>query len=180
MRGWVAGLDAAIQAEPVLAQLPGRFWFSVDDGRGDVSGLGADVGVHAATHRSHRRMTPRRIVDDIRRAYDTVVAAGAVPLFHRPPHGATSPEGLLTARRLGMRTVLWTAWGRDWRAEATPESVRDDVAAGRLTPQQAVDRLVNEIAGTQALDASQRAELREMMADLIANDPNLAALVGRI
>ena len=55
-----------------------------------------------------------------------------------------------------------------------------DVAAGRLTPQQAVDRLVDEIAGTQALDASQRAELREMMADLIANDPNLAALVGRI
>lgn len=55
-----------------------------------------------------------------------------------------------------------------------------DVAAGRLTPQQAVDRLVDEIAGTQALDASQRAELREMMVDLIANDPNLAALVGRI
>jgi hypothetical protein len=55
-----------------------------------------------------------------------------------------------------------------------------DIAAGRLTPQQAVDRLVDEIAGTQALDASQRAELREMMADLIANDPNLAALVGRI
>lgn len=45
--GWVTGLDAAIQAEPVLARLPGRFWFSVDDGRGDVSGLAADVGAHA-------------------------------------------------------------------------------------------------------------------------------------
>jgi hypothetical protein len=31
-----------------------------------------------------------------------------------------------------MRTVLWTAWGRDWRAEATPQSVCDDVAAGRI------------------------------------------------
>jgi precorrin-3B synthase len=46
VRGWVADLDTAIQAEPALATLGGRFWFSVDDGRGDVSGLGADVGAH--------------------------------------------------------------------------------------------------------------------------------------
>ncbi|BBZ13541.1 precorrin-3B synthase [Mycobacterium branderi] len=46
VRGWVSELDAAIQAQPALASLPGRFWFSIDDGRGDVSGLGADVGVH--------------------------------------------------------------------------------------------------------------------------------------
>jgi precorrin-3B synthase len=46
VRAWVADLDAAIQAEAALAQLPGRFWFGVDDGRGDVSGLGADVGAY--------------------------------------------------------------------------------------------------------------------------------------
>jgi precorrin-3B synthase len=46
VRAWVTELDAAIQAERVLAQLPERFLFSVDDGRDDVSGLGADVGVH--------------------------------------------------------------------------------------------------------------------------------------
>ncbi len=47
VRPWVTELNTAIQAEPVLAQLDG-FLFSVDDGRDDVSGLGADVGVHAA------------------------------------------------------------------------------------------------------------------------------------
>ncbi|WP_102145078.1 precorrin-3B synthase [Mycobacterium hubeiense] len=46
IRDWVHRLDAAIQAGPALAQLPGRFWFGIDDGRGDVSGLAADVGVH--------------------------------------------------------------------------------------------------------------------------------------
>jgi precorrin-3B synthase len=46
VRAWVAELDAAICAEPRLAELGGRFWFSLDDGRADVSGLGADVGVH--------------------------------------------------------------------------------------------------------------------------------------
>lgn len=46
LRSWVGELDAAICAEPRLAELGGRFWFSLDDGRADVCGLGADVGVH--------------------------------------------------------------------------------------------------------------------------------------
>jgi precorrin-3B synthase len=46
VRTWVHELDAAVCAEPGLVGLGGRFWFSFDDGRADVSGLGADVGVH--------------------------------------------------------------------------------------------------------------------------------------
>jgi precorrin-3B synthase len=46
IRGLVVELDAAIQSESALAELPGRFMFGVDDGRGDISGLGADVGAH--------------------------------------------------------------------------------------------------------------------------------------
>jgi precorrin-3B synthase len=46
VRTWVRELDAAICAESRFADLGGRFWFSIDDGRGDVSGLGADVGAH--------------------------------------------------------------------------------------------------------------------------------------
>jgi len=99
----------------------------------DLVAAGHEVGVHAETHRSQRSMTPRQIGDDIRRAYAEITgAAGVCPRWYRPPHGALSPEGLLTARDLGMRAVLWSAWGRDWLAEATPETVRRDVAAGRL------------------------------------------------
>lgn len=47
IRPLVTALDLAIQADPALAGLPGRFWFSLDDGRGDVSGIDADTGVHA-------------------------------------------------------------------------------------------------------------------------------------
>ncbi|MGV0744721.1 precorrin-3B synthase [Mycolicibacterium sp. XJ870] len=46
VRDLVGALDLAIQAEPMLAELPGRFLFSLDDGRGDVSGLAADAGAH--------------------------------------------------------------------------------------------------------------------------------------
>lgn len=45
VRPWVSDLDRALQADPLLARLPGRFWFSLDDGSGDVSGLCADAGV---------------------------------------------------------------------------------------------------------------------------------------
>jgi precorrin-3B synthase len=39
----IRALDAGLCARPRLADLPGRFLFAVDDGRGDVAGLGADV-----------------------------------------------------------------------------------------------------------------------------------------
>ncbi|OBB72612.1 MULTISPECIES: precorrin-3B synthase [Mycobacterium] len=48
IRGIVTELDDAIQADPELATLPGRFLFGIDDGRGDISGLAPDVGVHVA------------------------------------------------------------------------------------------------------------------------------------
>ncbi len=74
VRAWVTDLDAAIRAEPVLAQLPDRFLFSIDDGRDDVSGLGADVGVHAvddhvalvlAGRDTGVRLTAREVVDTV-------------------------------------------------------------------------------------------------------------------
>jgi precorrin-3B synthase len=46
-RPWVAALDRGLCADPALAALPGRFLATLDDGRGDVSGLGGDVGLLA-------------------------------------------------------------------------------------------------------------------------------------
>lgn len=46
VRPLVSELDAALCDEPRLAELGGRFWFSLDDGSGDVSGLRADAGLH--------------------------------------------------------------------------------------------------------------------------------------
>ncbi|MGF6888395.1 precorrin-3B synthase [Nocardia sp. GAS34] len=47
VRDVVPRLDEALRAAPALAELPGRVLFTLDDGRGDISGLGGDFGVHA-------------------------------------------------------------------------------------------------------------------------------------
>lgn len=43
VRGMAAELDRELCARPELAELPGRFLFAFDDGRGDVAGEGPDV-----------------------------------------------------------------------------------------------------------------------------------------
>jgi len=59
------------------------------------------------------------------------------------------------------------------------DALAAEVAAGRLTPQEAIDRIVD---GTVASDLgpAERAELREMLVELIANDPFLGTLANRV
>ncbi|GEM_PF-1109531 len=54
-----------------------------------------------------------------------------------------------------------------------------EVAAGRLTPREAIDQLV-EATATPDLSPTERAELREMLSDLVANDPYFGGLANRV
>jgi peptidoglycan/xylan/chitin deacetylase (PgdA/CDA1 family) len=93
-----------------------------------VAERGHEIGVHGDVHGNMLRRTPRVARDDIRRAHDSVVTAtGVEPRWFRPPFGISSYASLRVARDLGMTTVLWTTWGRDWRREATPDTVVADV-----------------------------------------------------
>ncbi|MBV9023477.1 MAG: cobalamin biosynthesis protein CobG [Streptomycetaceae bacterium] len=48
VRPWLRALDELVCASEIAAGLSGRFLFALDDGRGDVAGLGADVTLLAA------------------------------------------------------------------------------------------------------------------------------------
>jgi peptidoglycan/xylan/chitin deacetylase (PgdA/CDA1 family) len=85
---------------------------------------GHEVAVHGWHHRPQWYPNPARDLRELRRATEAVTdLCGARPIWYRPPYGVLTAGPALAARRLGLRSVLWTAWGRDWTAEATGASV---------------------------------------------------------
>ncbi len=95
---------------------------------------GHEIAVHSWDHRNHLRHPPgRRTFDQLARTADLVEAqCGVRPAWFRPPYGALTAADLLAARDLGLRTVLWTAWGQDWQRSATPGSILDEVTSGTV------------------------------------------------
>jgi peptidoglycan/xylan/chitin deacetylase (PgdA/CDA1 family) len=90
----------------------------------DIAGAGHEVGVHGWDHRYTILRGPGAVRDDLARATDAVAAAsGTQPRFYRPPYGVLSAGALAAARAQGLTPVLWTCWGREWAAGATPGSV---------------------------------------------------------
>jgi hypothetical protein len=59
------------------------------------------------------------------------------------------------------------------------DALSAEVAAGRMTAREAIERLVDATA-TPEMNATERAELRELLTDLVANDPYLGALANRV
>ncbi|HEY6039062.1 MAG TPA: hypothetical protein VIV58_32490 [Kofleriaceae bacterium] len=94
-----------------------------------------------------------------------------------PDSGPDGPDKLSGGRGPDAAAAT-SATGATGHADI--DAIAADIAAGKLTPREAVDKLVDQIAGTDALDPADRAELRQMMADLMANDPHLQGLLGRI
>jgi peptidoglycan/xylan/chitin deacetylase (PgdA/CDA1 family) len=96
----------------------------------EVAAAGHEIGVHGYDHRYLPLRGPRATYDDLARARDAIAAAtGSEPGLFRPPYGVLSTSALISARRLGLTPVLWTAWGREWTAGATAGSVYATLAA---------------------------------------------------
>lgn len=154
----VAELDAALCAAPELAALPGRFLFTVDDGRGDVCGFGADIGLHAVDPTRFAVLLAGRDsgvrVGQERAARLAITAAEA---FMREREAEAAPVWRLAELPDGRRRIaagLGTSRSESVEPPATGP-VQPGIAArdgnmvalavgaplGRLTPQQA-----NELA----------------------------------
>ncbi len=102
----------------------------------------------------------------------------------RGPGGPASPEG---ADEIGGADAPAEA-GKPLEVHAAApggvdtaglDRIAADLDAGRISGREALDRLIDD-AMPGGLGAQERAELREAMADLLANDPHLAALAARI
>jgi peptidoglycan/xylan/chitin deacetylase (PgdA/CDA1 family) len=89
----------------------------------EVAAAGHEIALHGYRHVNQMRVTPRWLANDIKRGSEAIAnATGTVPHLYRPPYGIFTPTGLVEARR-SHEVLLWSKWGRDWRARTTPEEI---------------------------------------------------------
>ena len=99
----------------------------------EIAAAGHEVALHGYRHRLQLRLSSSQIRDDIARGSAAIEdATGAPPTLHRPPYGIYSPAGLRAARGFGLRPLLWSRWGKDWRRFTTPNRIASRVLTGLL------------------------------------------------
>jgi peptidoglycan/xylan/chitin deacetylase (PgdA/CDA1 family) len=90
----------------------------------EIVAAGHRIGLHCHRHRNLLRLTPRQVREDINHAQALIEdASGHATTLYRPPYGIFNAAALTIARRRGWRPMLWSHWGRDWEARATPQSI---------------------------------------------------------
>ena len=86
-----------------------------------VASAGHLVALHGYRHRLQLRMRRDEVEADLGRGRTVIEQAiGAAIAWHRPPYGIYSPAALDAARAAGLRPLLWSRWGKDWRRFTSP------------------------------------------------------------
>jgi peptidoglycan/xylan/chitin deacetylase (PgdA/CDA1 family) len=97
----------------------------------EIADAGHAIALHCHRHRNLLRLSPRQVREDLTRAQHSIAEhTGCAPSLYRPPYGVPNAAALWLARRHGWRTLLWSHWGRDWEARATPASIAARVTDG--------------------------------------------------
>lgn len=87
----------------------------------EVLAAGHVVALHGHRHRLQLRLSSDEVDADLRRGAAAIEdATGTGPVWHRPPFGIYSAAGLAYVREAGLRPLLWSRWGKDWRRFTTP------------------------------------------------------------
>jgi peptidoglycan/xylan/chitin deacetylase (PgdA/CDA1 family) len=96
----------------------------------EIAGRGHMVALHGHRHRPQPALSARTVTDDVERGAAAIAdATGIKAAWHRPPYGLYSPAGLDFVRQRGLRPLLWSRWGKDWRRLTTPERIAARVGA---------------------------------------------------
>jgi peptidoglycan/xylan/chitin deacetylase (PgdA/CDA1 family) len=92
----------------------------------EIAERGHLVALHGYRHRPQPVIGATAVRDDISRGAEAIEAATGQALgWHRPPYGLYSPAGLDAVRARGLKPILWSRWGKDWRRLTTPERIAD-------------------------------------------------------
>ncbi len=88
--------------------------------RDEIEAAGHGIALHGDTHRPLWRLTPSALRNDLDRGEESVRPTVD---FHRAPYGAYSLPALYEVMSRGFNPLLWSRWGRDWRAKTTAAQI---------------------------------------------------------
>ncbi|HET9691868.1 MAG TPA: polysaccharide deacetylase family protein [Acidimicrobiales bacterium] len=134
-----AATPAVLEALDALGVRATFFWLGEQVERHpalarEVVARGHDVGTHGHRHRHHLLAGPWTPGRDLDRALAVTEGVTGRPVrWFRPPYGQCSGATLAAARRRGLRTVLWSAWAREWAAPGRSTADRAVAAAAEVT-----------------------------------------------
>lgn len=80
-----------------------------------VAGSENEVGNHSLTHPMMTELSPAEQIRNLAGANAKLAQIGAAATWFRPPYGDFDGAVTAEARRLGLKTVLWTVDSRDWK-----------------------------------------------------------------
>jgi peptidoglycan/xylan/chitin deacetylase (PgdA/CDA1 family) len=85
---------------------------------------GMTIGDHSWSHPlGFASLDQGELQNQIGRTYDELKSLGVTPYLFRPPGGSFDGDVVETARRLGLRTVIWTADTHDYVAGRTSKDI---------------------------------------------------------
>jgi peptidoglycan/xylan/chitin deacetylase (PgdA/CDA1 family) len=94
----------------------------------EIVAAGHTAAVHGYRHRNMLRLAPSTFVDDLERGIAAIEdATGSRPELYRPPYGIFSYPGMVEVQARGLRSLLWSRWGHDWRAGRAPAEIAAEV-----------------------------------------------------
>jgi peptidoglycan/xylan/chitin deacetylase (PgdA/CDA1 family) len=89
-----------------------------------ITDAGHQIALHGHRHRLQLRLGREDVEEDLRRGVEAVAqATGTEPVWHRPPYGIYSSDGLRAVRASGLKPLLWSQWGKDWRKFTSPQRI---------------------------------------------------------
>ena len=95
----------------------------------EIAAAGHTIALHGYRHRNMLRLAPRTFVGDLERGIAVIEdAVGRRPDLYRPPYGIFSYPGMVEVSARGLRSLLWSRWGHDWRASWPPVRIAAEVA----------------------------------------------------
>ena len=146
----------------------------------EMAAAGHELAVHGWDHTCTAWKPPGVLADELRRARDVVEGvSGREVRWYRPPYGVLTTGTIVAARRSGMETVLWSAWGRDWVARATGAriagTVRRQLGAGGTVLLHDTDRTSAPGSWRRTLAATEL-----LLAEWAARDVRVGTVSGQL